>query len=86
MTTNSYIFKSIYVDRKAESAYNVSYGSSIITSEVHQIVSVMKTKTGVSREMIIISKIIHFGILIHVLSWKTTETPVFMFSLLRLFD
>ena len=62
----------------AESFYYLNYGSSIILSKVSQIISVMKTKINY------ISEIVHFGIFIQ--EFKTTETPVFMFSLLRLFD
>ena len=45
-----------------------------------RILSNENKKTGVSR------KIVCYGILIHGLSIKTTETPLFMFSLLRFFD
>ena len=42
-------------------------------------------KTGVSRE-IMFQKTVHFGHFISRFVFKTTETPVFLFSLLRLFD
>ena len=49
----------------AESFYYVKYGSSIITSKIpSKIISNKNKKTGVSR------KIVCFGILIHVLSWR----------------
>ena len=57
----------------AEFFYYITYGSSIITSKIPSI--------GVSRTIIVC-----FGILFHLLSWKTIETPKFMFSLLRFFD
>ena len=46
-----------------ESFYNVNYGSSIIMSKVRQKISVIKTNTCED-----ITKIVDFGILIHVLS------------------
>ena len=49
------------LEPKAESFYYVKYGSSIITSKI---LSNENKKTGVSR------KIVCFGILIHVLSWR----------------
>ena len=65
----------LYEVMLAESFYYVKYGSSIITSKVSsKILSNENIKTGVSR------KIVCFGILIHVLSWRPTETPMFMFS------
>ena len=55
-----YVWKSI-----AESFYYVKYGLSIITSKIpSKILSNENKKTGVSR------KIVCFGILIHVLSWR----------------
>ena len=52
-----------------ESFYSVNYGLSIIMSNVCQIISVMKTKILVFPEKWY-SKIVHFVILIHVLSWN----------------
>ena len=52
-----------------ESFYSVKYWLSIITSNARQIISVMKTKTLVFQRNNI-SKILHFDILIHVLSWN----------------
>ena len=69
----------------AESFYNVKYGLSIITSKVSQKISVVKTKTLVFPEKLYFknSSFWHFNSRFVL---KTTETPVFMFSLLRLFD
>jgi hypothetical protein len=71
--------------RIAESFYYVNYGLSIITSKVRQIISVMKAETLVFPEKLYLkySSFWHFNS--HFVL-KTTETPVFMFSLLRLFD
>ena len=56
-----------FCDHFVESFYSVKYGSSIITSNVCQIISVMKTRKMVFQKNKI-SKIVHFGILVHVLS------------------
>ena len=65
----------------AETFYYVKYESSIITlKKLSKILSNENKKTGISRKK---------GLFWHVNSrfvLKTTETPVFMFSLLRLFD
>ena len=53
-----------------ESFYSVKYGLSIITSNVHQIISVMKTKKHWCLQRKDTSKIVHLGILIHILSWN----------------
>ena len=52
-----------------KSFYSIKYGSSIITSNLCQRISVMKTLTLVFLWNDI-SKIVHFGILIHVLSFQ----------------
>ena len=55
----------------SKSFYNVKYGSSIIMSKIlSQILSDEYKKTGVSR------KIVGFGILIHVLSWRQQNKKV----------
>ena len=54
----------------SESFYYVKYGSSIITSKI---LSNENKKTGVSR------KIVCFGILIHVLSWRQQKHMCFCF-------
>ena len=64
-----------------ESFYYVNYGSSIIASKVCQIISVMKTFQ--EKWYLKNSSFWHFN---SPFVFKTTETPVFMFSLLRLFD
>jgi len=43
-------------------------------------------KTRVSREMVVIARIVDFVILILNFVLRTTEAPVCMFSLMRLFD
>ena len=53
----------------AESFYYVNYGSSFIMSKVRQIISVIKNKNWCFQKNDI-SKTVHFGILIHVLSWR----------------
>ena len=52
-----------------KSFYSIKYGLSIIMSNVCQRISVMKTLTLVFLRNDI-SKIVHFGILIHVLCWN----------------
>ena len=74
--------KKIWTEKKNSeiivgSFYYVKYGLSIIMSKVvSKILSNENVKTGVSREKGFFWHMnSHFG-------WKTTETPVFMFSLL----
>ena len=68
----------------AESFYNLNYGSSIITSKVCQINSVMETERLVFPEKWYFKKgsFWHFN---SCFVLKTTETPVFMLSLLIFF-
>ena len=58
----------------AETFYYVEYGSSIITSKIpSKILSNENKKTGVSR------KIVCFGVLIHVLSWRQQKRQCLCF-------
>ena len=70
-----YVWKSI-----AESFYHVKYGLSIIRQKFRQKFSVMKTKIWCFQ---LNSLFWHFN---SCFVLKATETPVFMFSLLRFFD
>ena len=65
---------------KAESFYNIHYGSSMITSKSSSKISVIKTNTCDD-----LTKIVHFGILILVLSWRQQNHKC-LFWLLRFFD
>ena len=58
-----------YDDLIIESFYSVKYGFSIILSNIPQIISEKKRKTLVLQEKWY-SKIVHFCILIHILSWN----------------
>ena len=53
----------------AEFLYYVNYGLSFITSKVRQIISVIKNKNWCFQKNDT-SKIVYFGILIHVSSWR----------------
>ena len=84
LVTTTLIYLSLNLT-KAESFYCINYGSSIITSKIRQIISVMKTQWQVFPEKW------HFkdGSFWHFNSHfvlQTTETSLFMFSLLRLSD
>ena len=65
------------LDSIAESFYNVKYGSSTITSE--------SSSENLSNENKHSVFPVHFGILIHVLSWRQQKHQ-FLFSLLRFFE
>ena len=69
------------LDGKAEVFWCTNYRLFINTCIVHQIfvLSNENINTGVSREMIFKNSFhkIHFGILIHVLSWKTFILDIF---------
>ena len=65
------------LDSIAESFYNVKYGSSTITSE--------SSSENLSNENKHSVFPVHFGILIHVLSWRQQKHQC-LFSLLRFSD
>ena len=74
-----------FVDIKAESFYYVYYRLPIITSKVRQIISVMKIETLAFLEKWYLKNSSSWHLNSHFVL-KTRETPVFMFSSLRLFD
>ena len=84
LVVNAYSYlskRNLSKEKKAESFYNVKYGSSFIASEnqSQSLSNKENIKTGVSW------KIVCLDILIHVFVLKTTETTVLMFSLHRFF-